>query len=126
MKLSTLSRTAILTFILLPIFIGCSSSKEKKVVIVFEKPPTLKQEHELISNLPNHLLNENLSESIEGKPRLRPAQTLGQTRRIKTGEGTLYITKTKMSKAFVRFLQLLEKLVVMQQLNPKQSAGLFH
>ena len=38
------------------------------------------------------VLNENLSESIEGKPRIRPAQTLGQTRRIKTGEGTLYIT----------------------------------
>ena len=36
--------------------------------------------------------NDNLSESVEGKPRLRPAQTLGQTRRIKTGEGTLYIT----------------------------------
>ena len=28
----------------------------------------------------------------EGKPRLRPTQTLGLTRRIKTGEGTLYIT----------------------------------
>ena len=36
--------------------------------------------------------NENLLESVEGKPRLRPSQTLGQTRRIKTGEGTLYIT----------------------------------
>ena len=29
---------------------------------------------------------------LEGSPRLRPTQTLGLTRRIKTGEGTLYIT----------------------------------
>ena len=29
---------------------------------------------------------------VEGSPRLRPTQTLGLTRRIKTGEGTLYIT----------------------------------
>jgi len=31
-------------------------------------------------------------ENVEGSPRLRPTQTLGLTRRIKTGEGTLYIT----------------------------------
>tara|TARA_B100000212_G_scaffold81329_1_gene58324 strand:+ start:86 stop:2503 length:2418 start_codon:yes stop_codon:yes gene_type:complete len=31
-------------------------------------------------------------EKVEGSPRLRPTQTLGLTRRIKTGEGTLYIT----------------------------------
>ena len=31
-------------------------------------------------------------EKVEGKPRLRPTQTSGLTRRIKTGEGTLYIT----------------------------------
>ena len=31
-------------------------------------------------------------EKLDGKPRLRPTQTLGLTRRIKTGEGTLYIT----------------------------------
>ena len=32
------------------------------------------------------------AERLEGSPRLRPTQTLGLTRRIKTGEGTLYIT----------------------------------
>ena len=31
-------------------------------------------------------------DTTDGKPRLRPTQTLGLTRRIKTGEGTLYIT----------------------------------
>ena len=31
-------------------------------------------------------------DTVDGKPRLRPTQTLGLTRRIKTGEGTLYIT----------------------------------
>ena len=64
MKLSTVSRTALLISILLPIFIGCSSSEEKKVVIIFEKPPILKQEHELISNFSNHLSNKNLSEFL--------------------------------------------------------------
>jgi len=38
-------------------------------------------------------LTENVStESIEKSPRSRPAQTFGVTRRIRTGEGTLYIT----------------------------------
>ncbi|MDG1847493.1 MAG: TSCPD domain-containing protein, partial [Candidatus Marinimicrobia bacterium] len=32
------------------------------------------------------------SRVVEGQPRLRPTQTAGLTRRIKTGEGTLYIT----------------------------------
>ncbi len=32
------------------------------------------------------------SRVVEGQPRLRPTQTAGSTRRIKTGEGTLYIT----------------------------------
>jgi ribonucleoside-diphosphate reductase alpha chain len=32
------------------------------------------------------------TKKLEGSPRLRPTQTLGLTRRIKTGEGTLYIT----------------------------------
>ena len=64
MKLSTVSRSALLIFALLPIFIGCSFSKDKKVVIVFEKPPILKQEHELISNFSNHFSNKNLSEFL--------------------------------------------------------------
>ena len=36
--------------------------------------------------------NPGQSRMIEGQPRLRPTQTAGLTRRIKTGEGTLYIT----------------------------------
>ena len=37
-------------------------------------------------------LNSGIEDAEEGKPRLRPTQTIGLTRRIKTGEGTLYIT----------------------------------
>jgi len=36
--------------------------------------------------------NLGQSKEVEGQPRLRPTQTAGLTRRIKTGEGTLYIT----------------------------------
>jgi ribonucleoside-diphosphate reductase alpha chain len=36
--------------------------------------------------------NLGQSKAKEGQPRLRPTQTAGLTRRIKTGEGTLYIT----------------------------------
>jgi len=36
--------------------------------------------------------NIDLTVLKEGQPRLRPTQTAGLTRRIKTGEGTLYIT----------------------------------
>lgn len=36
--------------------------------------------------------NLNQTRVVEGQPRLRPTQTAGLTRRIKTGEGTLYIT----------------------------------
>ena len=36
--------------------------------------------------------NLDQSKVVEGQPRLRPTQTAGLTRRIKTGEGTLYIT----------------------------------
>ena len=36
--------------------------------------------------------NLGQSRMVEGQPRLRPTQTAGLTRRIKTGEGTLYIT----------------------------------
>jgi len=36
--------------------------------------------------------NLGQSKEVEGQPRIRPTQTAGLTRRIKTGEGTLYIT----------------------------------
>ena len=41
-------------------------------------------------NQRNHL--KHLTEDVEKTPRSRPNQTKGVTRRIRTGEGTLYIT----------------------------------
>jgi ribonucleoside-diphosphate reductase alpha chain len=43
-------------------------------------------------NQNNNIDNQNNIASTDKKPRLRPNQTAGVTRRIRTGEGTLYIT----------------------------------
>ncbi|GIR88762.1 MAG: hypothetical protein CM15mP87_02540 [Candidatus Neomarinimicrobiota bacterium] len=65
----------------------------------------------------NHL---SLEPSTDKSPRTRPTQTSGVTRRIRTGEGTLYITINEDENGCVKSLQLLEKPVEMQLLNLKQ------
>jgi ribonucleoside-diphosphate reductase alpha chain len=46
------------------------------------------------TSIPEPELNQDLevATQVEKSPRMRPAQTAGVTRRIRTGEGTLYIT----------------------------------
>ena len=46
-KLLMLSKRTLLFFILIPVLFSCSGDTNQKVIIVFEKPPTLKQEQEL-------------------------------------------------------------------------------
>ena len=62
-----LTRRALLFLILIPIFFGCSGGTNQKVIIVFEKPPTLKQEHELVLNLSSQTSKKNLSKFLNNQ-----------------------------------------------------------
>ena len=55
-----LSRNGLVFLILIPIIFSCSDANDKKAIIVFEKPPTLKQEQKLVLNLSSHISNRNL------------------------------------------------------------------
>jgi len=55
-----LSRRGLIFFILIPIFFSCSDASNQKVIIVFEKPPTLKQEQEFVLNLSSQTSNKSL------------------------------------------------------------------
>jgi len=57
-------------------------------ILVSEEKDTKKDKELTVSKLGKE--NDNLK--IDKTPRLRPTQTSGVTRRIRTGEGTLYIT----------------------------------
>ena len=39
----------------MPIFFGCSGNNNQKVIIMFESPPSLKQEQELVLNLNSNI-----------------------------------------------------------------------
>ena len=62
-----LTRRALLFLILIPIFFGCSGGTNQKVIIVFEKPPTLKQEQELVLNLSSQTSKKNLSKFLNNQ-----------------------------------------------------------
>ena len=62
-----LSRTGLVFLLLILILIGCSSNKEQKIIIVFEKPPTLQKAQELIFNLSSNASNKNLSKFLNNQ-----------------------------------------------------------
>ena len=62
-----LTRRALLFSILIPIFFSCSNIASKKVIIVFENPPTLKQEQELVLNLSSQISKKNLSKFLNNQ-----------------------------------------------------------
>ena len=62
-----LSKKALLIFILIPIFFSCSGSTNQKVIIVFEKPPILKQEQELVLALSSQTSKTKLSKFLNNQ-----------------------------------------------------------
>ena len=48
----------------MPIFFGCSGNNNQKVIIMFESPPSLKQEQELVLNLNSNISKKNLSKFL--------------------------------------------------------------
>ena len=66
-KLLMLSKRTLLFFILIPVLLSCSGDTNQKVIIVFEKPPTLKQEQELVLNLSSQTSKTNLSKLLSNQ-----------------------------------------------------------
>ena len=62
-----LSRTGLVFLFLMLALIGCSSNKEQKIIIIFEKPPTLQKAQELIFNLSNNASDKNLSKFLDNQ-----------------------------------------------------------
>ena len=62
-----LIRTGLVFLLLMLVMIGCSTNKEQKIVIVFEKPPTLQKAQELIFNLSSNASNKNLSKFLDNQ-----------------------------------------------------------
>jgi len=51
----------------MPIFFGCSGNNNQKVIIMFESPPSLKQEQELVLNLNSNISKRNLSKFLNNQ-----------------------------------------------------------
>ena len=66
-KLSMINRRGLIFFILIPIFFNCSAQNNQKIIIVFEKPPTLKKQQELVLNISSQTYDKNLSKFLNNQ-----------------------------------------------------------
>ena len=62
-----LNRTGLIFLFLITFLLSCSSDKKEKILIVFEKPPTLKKAQELVLNLSSVTPNKNLSKFLNNQ-----------------------------------------------------------
>ena len=62
-----LNRTGLIFLFLITFLLSCSSDKNEKILIVFEKPPTLKKAQELVLNLSSDTPNKNLSKFLNNQ-----------------------------------------------------------
>jgi len=62
-----LNRTGLIFLFLITFLLSCSSDKNEKILIVFEKPPTLKKAQELVLNLTSVTPNKNLSKFLNNQ-----------------------------------------------------------
>ena len=62
-----LNRTGLIFLFLITFLLSCSSDKNEKILIVFEKPPTLKKAQELVLNLSSVTPNKNLSKFLNNQ-----------------------------------------------------------
>ena len=61
------NRTGPIFLFLITFLLSCSSDKNEKILIVFEKPPTLKKAQELVLNLSSDTPNKNLSKFLNNQ-----------------------------------------------------------
>ena len=62
-----LIRTGLAFILLMPILFGCSGNKNQKIIVVFEKPPTLKKAQELVFNLSSNTSIKKLSKFLDNQ-----------------------------------------------------------
>ena len=61
------NRTGLIFLFLITFLLSCSGDKNEKILIVFEKPPTLKKAQELVLNLSSVTPNKNLSKFLNNQ-----------------------------------------------------------
>ena len=61
------NRTGLIFLFLITFLLSCSGNKNEKILIVFEKPPTLKKSQELVLNLSSDTPNKNLSKFLNNQ-----------------------------------------------------------
>ncbi len=62
-----INRRGLIFFILISVFFSCSGHNNQKITIVFEKPPTLKKEQELVLNISSQAFDTNLSKFLNNQ-----------------------------------------------------------